>query len=572
MPVTVAMTIITVLGPCLRTLDNPALYHALRQASQQGGSVIALFVEDPTQRRPGAAFTWWTRKSLPLLRAQLERLHVPLVCLQASYPAVANILVQKKGIEKVYVNRRWGGTTAEQDASFTRILEQADIALQAYTAHTVHEPWDVKTGQGGYYRVYTPFSKKLMSIQPRLLDEPPPQAASSADGEGEALVRACRDSDAVEVLDWDRPAEPFDPAWARNFSWKPGAEQAEHALRTFLEDLLHDYQTNRDLPYEKATSRLSPYLAHGEISPHRVLYETRKTRSQFRSGQNKAAVASADTFERELFWREFNYHLLYHEPDLAERNHNPRFDSFPWEWPAKAPQVQQACQEDTHSRGDEHAALEARAAFECWKSGHTGIPLVDAGMRQLWETGWMHNRVRMVVASVLTKNLRIHWRLGEAWFWDTLVDADPASNPGNWQWVAGTGADAAPFFRIFHPGRQADRFDERCAYVRAWVPELRRESTQSISDRYEKGQADSKYISSALSHPSPASAWTQYLVDPSATENKGALFRRSQVAKPEDDYRSPIVNLKQSRAAALEAYRGPRSDEDRPAKKPKVEK
>ncbi|WFD20855.1 hypothetical protein MCAP1_003109 [Malassezia caprae] len=467
------MTVIALLGPCLRILDNPALYHALGQASNRGGSVIALVVEDPTQRRPGAAFTWWTRKSLPLLRSQLERLHVPLLCLQASYPAVAKVLSQQELIEKVHVNRRWGGTTAEQDASFAQILEQAHIAVQTYTAHTVHEPWDVKTGQGGYYRVYTPFSKKLLSIQPRLLDEPAPQAAGSADGDVEALVHALHASDAVHVLDWDRPAEPYDPAWAKKFPWKPGAEQAAHVLRTFLDDLLPDYQTGRDLPYEKATSSLSPYLAHGEISPHRVLYETRKARSHFRSSQNKAAVASADTFERELFWREFNYHLLYHEPDLAERNHNPRFDSFPWSWPAKATQLQQTRQAAAQPSDSESAALEARAALECWKSGHTGIPLVDAGMRQLWETGWMHNRVRMVVASLLTKNLRIHWRVGEAWFWDTLVDADPASNPGNWQWVAGTGADAAPFFRIFHPARQADRFDEHCAYVRAWVPELR---------------------------------------------------------------------------------------------------
>jgi len=563
------MTVIVVLGPCLRVLDNPALKHALDQASNRG-SVIALVVEDPTQRQPGAAFTWWTRKSLPLLRSQLERLRVPLLCLRASYPAVANVLVQTERIEKVHVNRRWGGTTAEQDASFAQILERAHIALHAHTAHTVHEPWDVKTGQGGYYRVYTPFSKKLLSIQPRLLDEPAPHAAGSADGDVEALIHALRASDAVCVLDWDRPAEPYDPVWAEKFPWKPGAEQAEHVLRTFLDELLHDYQTGRDLPYEKATSSLSPYLAHGEISPHRVLYETRKARSRFRSGQNKAAVASADMFERELFWREFNYHLLYHEPDLAERNHNPRFDSFEWLWPAKATQVKQACQASIQLGDDERAALETRAAFECWKSGHTGIPLVDAGMRQLWETGWMHNRVRMVVASLLTKNLRIHWRLGEAWFWDTLVDADPASNPGNWQWVAGTGADAAPFFRIFHPARQADRFDERCAYVRAWVPELRRESTQSISDRYEKGHTYSKNSSSALAHPSPASVWIQSLMGANA-EYKDPPFRRSQVAVPEEAYRFPIIHLKESRAAALEVYRGQTSGDARPAKKAKVE-
>ncbi|WFD24530.1 hypothetical protein MEQU1_003232 [Malassezia equina] len=566
------MTIIAVLGPCLRTLDNPALYHALGQASKQGGSVIALVVEDPTQRRPGAAFTWWTRKSLPLLRSQLERIHVPLVCLDASYPAIATVLAQCDHIKQVYVNRRWGGTTAEQNASFAQILDKAHISLQAYTAHTVHEPWDVKTGQGGYYRVYTPFSKKLMSIQPHLLDEPSPQAPGSADGVLNALLKAFRASDSVKILDWDRPTQSYDPAWAQNFPWKPGAEQAGQILRTFLDNVLHEYQTGRDLPYEKATSTLSPYLAHGEISPHRILYETRKARSQFRASQNKAAMASADTFEREIFWREFNYHLLYHEPDLADRNHNPRFDSFAWAWPAKASHVQQACEAGTLPQGDELVMFKTRAALECWKSGHTGIPLVDAGMRQLWNTGWMHNRVRMVVASLLTKNLRIHWQWGEAWFWETLVDADPASNPGNWQWVAGTGADAAPFFRIFHPGRQADRFDERCAYVRAWVPELRSTSTQSISDWYEKPQADSKDSCSALSHPSPASIWALSLMESKDAKYEDPPFRRSQVAVPEKTYRAPIVNLKQSRAVALDAYRGQTSGEERPAKKVKVEK
>lgn len=561
------MTVIAVLGPCWRTLDNPALYHAI---AKHTGAVIALVVEDPTQRRPGAAYTWWTRTSLPLLRSQLERLHVPLVCVCAPYPAIAHVLAKQR-IEQVFLNRRWGGTTAEQDASFAQILEQAEIPLHTYTGHTVHEPWDVKTGQGNYYRVYTPFSKKLASIKPRIFDEPSPQASGSCKKARDDLVDAFHASESIQVLDWDRPEAPYAPSWARNFPWKPGAEQALQVLRTFLDNLLHDYQTGRDLPYEKATSSLSPYLAHGEISPHRVLYETRKSRSQFRESQNKAAVASADTFEREIFWREFNYHLLYHQPDLAERNHNARFDSFAWAWPATDSQVQQACQADEPPSGDERAALETRAALECWKSGHTGIPLVDAGMRQLWSTGWMHNRVRMIVASLLTKNLRIHWRLGEAWFWDTLVDADPASNPGNWQWVAGAGADAAPFFRIFHPARQADRFDERCAYVREWVPELRRASTRSISDQYEAyshDQDSSTSVYSALSHPSPASVWVACL----GTKAMPSFpFRRSQVAVSEPAYRTPIVHLKHSRAAALEAYRGQASGNERPTKKTKTE-
>lgn len=194
----------------------------------------------------------------------------------------------------------------------------------------------------------------------------------------------------------------------------------------------------------------------------------------------------------------------------------------------------------------------ARAMYDCWRSGHTGIPLVDAGMRQLWKMGWMHNRARMVVASFLVKNLRIHWRLGEEWFWDTLVDADPASNPGNWQWVAGTGADAAPFFRIFNPARQADRFDERCAYVRQWVDELKSTSTSDIAEMYEYPK---RSVASAMASPSPASLWVKRSNDAERMDMpKASLFRPSMVAMAEPTCRAAMVDLKKSRSITLEHY------------------
>ena len=543
------MVVLAFLGPCLRTLDNPALYHAIRQAAKDrsAGTVVAFYVEDPTQRLPGEAFTWWTRKSLPKLREQLERLRVSLICLRASYPQIAEVLVSMEWpLSGIHVNRRWGGTTQDEDARFAEIWAHAGIEHRVYTAHTLHEPWKIQTGQGQPYRVYTAFSRHFAHISPQLLEEPP---CAPEDETGQAHTRmkhALMEAEDTTVLDWASPSSEFDTPWAAAFPWTPGSEAAHRMLKAFLDNALSDYKDARDIPYEAGTSRLSPYLAHGEISPHRVLSAVRLARKT--GTASKALVESTHTYERELVWREFNYHLLYHQPDLATRNHHAQWDAFSWAEVASPGQL---------VRGKEHAledaeAIHGRALYDCWRSGHTGIPLVDAGMRQLWKMGWMHNRVRMVVASFLVKNLRIHWRLGEEWFWDTLVDADPASNPGNWQWVAGTGADAAPFFRIFNPARQADRFDERCAYVREWVDELKRASTSEISDMYEHPKRD---VISAMACPSPASAWVKRFKDAECKDViTASVFRPSMVAKTEGTYRAATVDLKKSRNTTLELY------------------
>lgn len=552
------MVIVTFLGSCLRTLDNPALKYALEQKPEKE-SVIACYVEDPTQRLPGAAYTWWTRKSLPLLRTKLDKLHVPLVCIRGSLPSIACALLGNSTstspkVTSVYMNRRWGGYTASEDEKFVNMFHDRDIPVKMFTAHTLHEPWTIKTGQGNPYRVYTPFSRQFAAIKPQLLEEP---IAQQKDPDTLAsVVKLLESSQDLKMLDWANPPQPFDPFWAKEFPWKPGSSEAHKVLEDFLNTRIQDYGDARDIPYEKGTSQLSPYLAHGEISPHRVLDAVRKAKAQLRNSKNSSAVESANTFEKELVWREFQYHLLYHEPDIGWANHNKRFDTFPWRFPAPEDELRKSAM-DLKPDVATKAQLEATAAFDCWRSGHTGIPIVDAGMRQLWKMGWMHNRVRMIVASFLTKNLSFHWSVGEQWFWDTLVDADPASNPGNWQWVSGAGADAAPFFRIFNPLRQADNFDQNGAYVRSWVHELKSTPTKEISKLYDRDCYDGE---SLMDFPSPISRWVDLRQgtereSSSPSRQRKHMISLSRVATPEDEYRLPIVSLKESRATALSKFR-----------------
>ncbi|HWA64028.1 MAG TPA: deoxyribodipyrimidine photo-lyase, partial [Caulobacteraceae bacterium] len=274
---------------------------------------------------------------------------------------------------------------------------------------------------------------------------------------------------------------PRAPDWATGFSgWRPGELGALERLDRFLGAAAGDYAAARDFPGKAGTSRLSPHLAFGEIGPRQVARSV-----VLAEALGELSTAQAEAFLRELGWREFNVQLLFHHPRMGHENLNVAFDAFPWR--------------------DDPPALAA------WREGRTGYPLVDAGMRELWTTGWMHNRVRMVVASFLVKHLMLDWRLGEAWFWDTLVDADPANNAANWQWVAGSGADAPPFFRIFNPTAQGERFDPDGAYVRRWVPEV-------------------AALPASLAHQ----PW--------------------RAAKPPPDYPPPLVDHAEARGRALQAY------------------
>ncbi|MDO5619232.1 cryptochrome/photolyase family protein [Kocuria sp.] len=482
------MTILAVLGMNLRVDDNPALFHAAEQASTSGESVVALVCQDTNVRAPGAAFTWWTSQSLALFRSELESLGIPMLAVSAPVDELIPRLVKELQLSAVHANRRWGESALDVDRRWAETLKEQGITVRGHTAHTLHDPWAVSTGQGGPYRVFTPFSKRFMESEEAFNGQPV--------GVPEPVTSQTSLFKTVSGLELGTPLESStEPHWAAKFTWQPGEVAAVERMEDFLSGPVEDYASARDLPDRPGTSGLSPYLAHGEISARRAW----EMAQQHALG---APSESAETFKTELLWREFNYHLLYHYPDLHERNLNSRFDAFPWKSPEKEPVADQVA---------------------LWRSGHTGHPIVDAGMRQLWETGWMHNRVRMVVASLLTKNLGVHWSLGEQWFWDTLVDADPASNPGNWQWASGTGADAAPYFRIFNPRRQAERFDDDATYVRRWVPELAEVETSSIMKLYE---ADSALPAHADLRP----------------------------AQTVELYPAPIVDLKTSRADALDAY------------------
>jgi len=339
----------------------------------------------------------------------------------------------------VYWNRRYDGAGRTIDSATEKALRRKGIEVETFNGHLLHEPWEIKNQAGAPFRVFTAYWRAVAK-------QPAPEAPLATPRKllFHTLPRSFKLKPmALAGLELD----PKGPDWAGGLraTWRPGEAHAQANLKKFLAQALRHYSTDRDRPDRDGTSRLSPYLRFGNISPRQIWHTAQVA---VRSRRVPADHRQLHKFLAELGWREFNYHVLYHHPDLAQRNFQSRFDPLRW-------------------RVD-------RRALKAWQRGRTGYPIVDAGMRELWTTGFMHNRVRMVAASFLIKHLLIDWRTGEQWFWDTLVDADPVNNPGNWQWVAGSGADAAPYFRIFNPILQGEKFDPDGEYVRRWVPELAR--------------------------------------------------------------------------------------------------
>ena len=396
----------------LRLADNPAL-----TAAAARGTVIPVFVWAPEEEdswAPGAASRWWLHHSLVALEHALDQHGLQLVIRRGPADAALAGLMAETGADAVFWNRRYEPAATARDGALKRSLPGA----QSFNGSLLHEPWTVTTGAGTPYRVVTPFWRTLQDMGPPHGPLPTPRLALP-----HRHPRSLRPHD-LGLLP--------DVAWDDGLAacWTPGEAGAAEALEAFSQRAAR-YADDRDLP-ARPSSRLSPHLHHGELSPRQVWHAVAR-----------AVGAAAEPYLRQLAWREFAYHLLYHHPASAEHPLSPGFDHMPW-------------------RHDP-------AALAAWQAGRTGYPLVDAGMRQLWQTGWMHNRVRMVTASFLTKHLLIDWREGARWFWDTLVDADLANNTLGWQWVAGSGADAAPFHRIFSPARQADRYDADCRYRSRWL-------------------------------------------------------------------------------------------------------
>jgi len=425
-----------------RLADNPALAHA----ASSGHPVVCVYIHDPEPpqgRALGAAARWWLHESLRELDRALRSLGGGLVMLRGEEQET--LLAFAAAIDAVEVcwNRRYALAQRQTDASIKSALEARAVSVSTFNGHLLREPWNVATRDGEPFQV---FSAYWRAARQDIAPAPPAPAPDAL-----AFFRMPESARAHAVDLDDLKLQPEAPDWAAGLreTWKCGESGAQERLRYFLNDELNGYATSRDAMARDATSKMSPYLRFGNLSVRQIWYAS-------------LAAAQAESipgehlrkFQDELGWREFSYHLLYHFPPLHQVNFRQQFDAMPW-------------------RAD-------RQVLRAWQRGKTGYPLVDAGMRQLWRTGWMHNRARMVTASFLVKHLLIDWREGESWFWDTLVDADEANNPAGWQWVAGSGADAAPYFRIFNPVLQGQKFDPEGDYVRCWLPELSRLPTASI--------------------------------------------------------------------------------------------
>ena len=425
----------------LRLADNPALAAAVAT----GAPVIPVHILDDEGAgvwRRGGASRWWLHHSLAALGDDLRVRGAPLILRRGRAAEELDTLIAETGASGVFWNRCYEPAIRTRDEAIKSGLEARGVQARSFNASLLFEPWTVATQGGQPFKVYTPFAKAC-----RAADAPPRPVPAPHAIRGPATAPRSLALAELGLL-------PTRPDWAGGLraAWVPGEAAAQIRLERFLAAAITDYKEQRNRPDIEATSRLSPYLHFGEISPRQLWHAARG-----REG------GGPDHFVSELLWREFSYHLLFHFPDLPARNWRSSFDAFPW--------------------GEDPAGLAA------WRRGRTGFPIVDAGMRELWQTGWMHNRVRMIAGSFLVKNLMLPWQLGKAWFWDTLVDADLANNAASWQWVAGCGADAAPYFRIFNPILQGEKFDPDGAYVKRFVPELARLPAQFIHRPWEADEA-----------------------------------------------------------------------------------
>lgn len=410
----------------LRIEDNPALHAAAAQ-----GHVLPVYImDDVMEEEIGGAGRWWLHHSLIALKKQLEQKQLGgLVLLRGNPQELLLKLARDTGATHVFWNRCYAPEAIQRDTKLKADFKQRGVVVQTFNAALLNEPWEIKNGSGEPFKVFTPYWRACLSKE----FLPPMPATKVQLAATENL--GCH-MDELALL-------PRKPNWAKGWEnhWQPGAAGAAKKLDVFLQDGLRGYGDLRNRPDLPHVSRLSPHLHWGEISPRQIVARTQQHVAHY-----PELLGDKDKFFSELGWREFAHHLLFHYPQLASHNWKPAFDAYPWRNNAQD--------------------------LVAWQRGQTGYPMVDAGMRELWQTGWMHNRVRMITASFLIKHLQIDWRQGLDWFWDTLVDADTANNAASWQWVAGSGADASPYFRIFNPITQGQKFDPNGAYVRRWCPEL----------------------------------------------------------------------------------------------------
>ena len=423
----------------LRFADNSALAAAI----EAGGPVIPVFIWAPEEAgnwAPGAVSRWWLHQALKCLSTQWKEVGGTLILRQGESLSVLRDLVESSGAERVYWNRRYESPLREIDSNIKRELRSDGINVKSFNSTLLNEPHTVSTGSSEPYKVYTPYWKK---VKDRKVDDPIEPDLRSL-GFPESFPRS-EPLDALGLLpkvQWYRKLHQY---------WEVGEVAALRRLDAFMDGPVDDYADDRDRPDHQGTSQLSPYLHWGHIGPRQVVAKLRSTHDLRANGPQ--------VYRQEIYWREFAYHVLYHFPETPDEPLQAKYAHFPWRADAQS--------------------------LEAWQMGGTGYPIVDAGMRQLYETGWMHNRVRMIVSSLLVKHLLQDWHEGAKWFWDTLVDADLASNTLGWQWSGGCGADAAPYFRIFNPITQGRKFDPNGEYVRRFVPELEKIPAQCIHEPWQ---------------------------------------------------------------------------------------
>jgi deoxyribodipyrimidine photo-lyase len=423
----------------LRLADNSALMAAVKR----GGPVVPVFVWAPEEEGdwpPGAASRWWLHQSLRALDSRLREVGIRLVIRRGRTLEALCILLKETGANAVFWNRRYEPAAIALETKVRDALRQDGYEAESFNAALLHEPWTTENKSGKPFQVFTPFWRHCLGRADPDRPSPPPKQLTAPIKWPKSLPL-----DALEL-------EPK-IKWAESIhaTWQPGEQGAIASLKRFFANAFAEYAEQRNRPDVQGTSRLSPHLHFGEIGPRRIWHELRRMAARRGSPVDKWRGSQ---FVAELGWREFAHHLLFHFPKTPDQPLRPEFKNFPWR--------------------------NNPAWLEAWQKGRTGYPIVDAGMRELWTTGWMHNRVRMIVASFLVKDLLLPWQEGARWFWDTLVDADLAQNTLGWQWTAGCGADAAPFFRVFNPTAQGEKFDPEGDYVRGWCPELARLSADWI--------------------------------------------------------------------------------------------
>ncbi len=454
----------------LRLADNPSIYEAAKL-----GTVLPIYIFDDKNVgncKMGGASGVWLHHSLKSLNVSLGG---SLNIFRGNPLDILLKLAKDYNCTHIHWNRCYEPWRIKRDTHIKEQLQEQGISASSYNSALLWEPWEILKKDGTPYRVFTPFYRKgcLNAIAPRQPLSKPRKLELAEKGKHSLSI------DELELLPdipWHKPLESH---------WNIGEKGAQKALKKFLKAGVEGYKEGRNYPAKPKTSRLSPHLHYGELSPNQIWYSARQV------DENE----DIDNFCSELGWREFSYNLLYHNPQMPENNLQPKFDNFPW---------------STNP-----------SFLKAWQKGQTGYPIIDAGMRELWQTGYMHNRVRMIVGSFLVKNLQIHWKQGFDWFWDCLIDADLANNAASWQWIAGCGADAAPYFRIFNPVTQSKKFDNKGEYIRRWVPELAEMPDKHLHAPYEA---------------------------PDTILNEAGVTLGG-------NYPEPIVNLKASREVALSAFK-----------------